>query len=56
MKQKSLESGEFWAVFGWAGTALMHRECARTGAFLAATGAVCGDGVELVCVQLLARE
>ena len=27
----------------------MHRECAQTGAFLAATGAVCGDGVELVC-------
>ena len=34
----------------------MHRECAQTGAFLAATGAVCGDGVELVCVQLLAGE
>ena len=34
----------------------MRCERAQTGAFLAATGAVCGDGVELVCVQLLAGE
>ena len=33
----------------------MHCGRVQTGAFLAATGAVCGDGVELVCVQLLAR-
>ena len=32
----------------------MRCERAQTGAFLAATGAVCEDGVELVCVQLLA--
>ena len=31
-------------------------ECAQTGVFLAATGAVCEDGVELACVQLLAGE
>ena len=38
------------------GTAPMRCERAQTGALLAATGAVCGDGVELVCVQLLAGE
>ena len=56
VKQKSPESGEFRVVLGWTSTTPMHRECAQTGAFLAATGAVCGDGVELVCVQLLAGE
>ena len=44
---------------GWymAGRASVLTLCerAQTGAFLAATGAVCGDGVELVCVQLLAE-
>ena len=41
-----------------AGRASMPTLCerAQTGAFLAATGAVCGDCVELACVQLLARE
>ena len=34
----------------------MQCELAQTRAFLAATGAVCGDGVELACVQLLAGE
>ena len=53
---KSLKCGEFGAVFGWTATAPMHSERAQTGAFLAVTGAVCGDGVELVRVQLLARE
>ena len=46
VKQKSPESGEFWVVLGWTSTTPMHRECAQTGVFLAATGAVCGDGVE----------
>ena len=54
VKQKSPESGDFGAAFGWTGTVPMHRECAQTGALLVATGAVCGDGVELVFVQLLA--
>ena len=57
VKQKSPESGEFRVVLGWASTTTsMHRERAQTGAFLAATGAVCRDGVELACVQLLAGE
>ena len=34
----------------------MGGECAQTGVFLAATGAVYGGGVELVCIQLLAGE
>ena len=55
-KQKSPESEDFGAVFGWTGTVPMWCERAQTGAFLAVTGAVYGDGVELVCVQLLARE
>lgn len=54
VKQKSPESGEFMVVLGWTSTTPMHRECAQTGAFLAVTGAVCKDGVELACVQLLA--
>ncbi len=45
---------------GWymAGRASVLTLCerAQTEAFLAATGVVCGDGVELACVQLLARE
>ena len=53
---KSLKCGEFGAVFGWTATAPTRCECAQTGAFLAATGAVCGDGVELACVQLLYKE
>ena len=46
----------FWAIFGWMSTAPTRCERAQTGAFLAVTEAVCGDGVELVCVQLLYRE
>ena len=46
VKQKSPESGEFRVVFGWTGTTPMRCECAQTGAFLAVTGVVCGDGVE----------
>ena len=53
---KSLKDGEFGAVFGWTSTTPMRCERAQTEAFLAATGAVCGDGVEWVCVQLLAGE
>ena len=34
----------------------MHRECAQTGAFLATTGAVCGNVAGWVCIQLLAGE
>ena len=56
VKQKSPESGEFRVVLGWTSTTPMHRECAQTEASLAVTGVVCGDGVELACVQLLARE
>ena len=40
VKQKSPESGEFRVVFGWTSTTPMRCECAQTGAFLAATGAV----------------
>ena len=56
VKQKISGKRGFGAVFGWTGTVPMRCERAQTGAFLAATGAVCGDGVELVCVQLLAGE
>ena len=56
VKQKSPESGEFRVVFGWTSTTPMQCKRARTEAFLAATGAACGDGVELACVQLLAGE
>ena len=45
-KKKSPKSGDFRAVFDWTATAPIGCECAQTGAFLAATGAVCGDGVE----------
>lgn len=55
-KKKSPKSGDFRAAFDWTATAPIGCERAQTGAFLAATGAVCGDGVELVCVQLLYRE
>ena len=54
--EKSPKGREFGAIFGWEGTAPTRCERAQTGAFLAATGAVCGDCVELACVQLLARE
>ena len=54
--QKNPGSGDFGAVFGGTAIAPMRCERAQTGAFLAATGAVCEDGVELVCVQLLAGE
>ena len=56
VKQKSQESGDFRAVFDWTATAPIGCELPQTEAFLAVTGAVCGDGVELVCVQLLYRE
>ena len=46
VKQKSQESGEFRVVLGWTSTTPMHRECAQTGALLAATGAVCGSAAE----------
>ena len=46
VKQKSPESGEFGAVFGWTATAPIQCEPAQTGAFFAVTGAACGDGVE----------
>ena len=39
--QKNPESGEFRAVVIWTATAPMLCKCARKGAFLAATGAVC---------------
>ena len=55
-KKKSPKSGDFRAAFDWTVTAPIGCECAQTGAFLAVTGAVCRDGVELACVQLLARE
>ena len=56
VKQKSPESGNFTAIFGRTSTTPMRCECAQTETFLAVTGAVCEDGVELVCVQLLAGE
>ena len=56
VKQKSPESGEFRVVLGWTSTTPMHRECAQTGASLAAPGAVCGNVAGWVCIQLLARE
>ena len=55
-KKKSPKSGDFRAAFDWTVTAPIGCECAQTGAFLAVTGAVCEDGVEMVCVQLLYRE
>lgn len=45
-KKKSPKNGDFRAVFDWTATAPIGCECAQTGAFLAAIGAVCGDGVE----------
>ena len=55
-KKKSPKSGDFRAAFDWTATAPIGYERAQTGAFLTVTGAVCEDGVELACVQLLARE
>ena len=55
-KKKFPKSGGFRAVFDWTATAPIGCELPQTGAFLAATGAVCEDGVELACVQLLAGE
>ena len=46
MVKKSPESGKFRAVFGWTATAPIGCERAQTGAFLAATGAVCGEAIE----------
>ena len=53
---KSLKDGEFGVVYGWTSTAPIQCEPAQTGAFFAATGVVCGNGVEWVCIQLLAGE
>ena len=55
-KKKFPKSGGFRAVFDWTATAPIGCKRAQTEAFLAVTGAVCRDGVELACVQLLARE
>ena len=44
-----------WYMAGRA-SVLTRRERAQARAFLAVTGAVCGDGVELACVQLLYKE
>jgi len=54
--KKSPESGEFGVVFGWTDTAPMRFECAQARAFLAVTGAVCGNVAGWVCIQLLAGE
>ena len=55
-KKKFPESGGFRAVFDWTATAPIGCKRAQAEAFLAVTGAVCEDGVELACVQLLAGE
>jgi len=44
------------AVFDWTATAPIGCEHAQTGAFLAVTGAVCGNVAGWVCIQLLAGE
>ena len=54
--QKNPGSGDFGAVFGGTAIAPMRCECAQTGAFLAVTGALCGDVAGWVCIQLLAGE
>ena len=45
-KKKSPKSGDFRAAFDWTATAPIGYERAQTGAFLAATGAVCGSAAE----------
>ena len=45
-KKKSPKSGDFRAVFDWTATAPIGCERAQTGAFLAVTGAVCGNAAE----------
>ena len=54
--KKASKMGNLGRYMAGRASVLTRRERAQTGAFLAATGAVCGDGAELVCVQLLARE
>ena len=54
--KKAPKAGNLGRYLAGQATVSMRCERAQTGAFLAATGAVCGDGVELVCVQLLAGE
>ena len=53
--QKSLKDGEFGAVYGWAGIGTDAARARPKRAFLAATGAVCGNVAGWVCIQLLAR-
>ena len=55
-KKKSPKSGDFRAAVDWTVTAPIGCECAQTGAFLTATGAVCGNVAGWVCIQLFARE
>ena len=55
-KKKSPKSGDFRAAFDWTATAPIGCERAQTGAFLALTGAVCGNVAGWVCIQLFARE
>ena len=54
--QKAPKAGNLGRYMAGRASVLTLCERAQTRAFLAATGAVCGDGVELVCVQLLAGE
>ena len=54
--KKTSKMGNLGRYMAGRASVLTRRERAQTGAFLAVTEAVCGDGVELVCVQLLYRE
>ena len=54
--KKASKMGNLGRYMAGRASVLTRRERAQTRAFLAATGAVCGDGVELACVQLLAGE
>ena len=54
--KKTSKMGNLGRYMAGRASVLTRCECAQKRAFLAATGAVCGGGVESVCVQLLAGE
>ena len=54
--KKALKMGNLGRYMAGRASVLTRRERAQTGAFLAVTGAVCGNVAGWVCIQLLARE
>ena len=54
--KKASKMGNLGRYMAGRASVLTRRERAQTGAFLAATGAVCGNVAGWVCIQLLARE